>query len=257
MLSCDAEKASGAFAERALPCNAPETHCDVGEPRTLPASAVSGKIRAGMSADEPCTIHVVDDDERFRTAVARLLRVSGYEVATYASASAFLDAAPGGHGCLLLDLQLPDLNGLELQQELAHRSATMPIVFLTGRGDIRTSVHAMQAGAEDFLTKPVVEADLLAAIERALARDRARRAEAGRLEELRARYAKLTPPERRVMTFVISGHLNKQIAYRFGRNERTIKAHRARVMEKMQAESTADLVRMAGLLGIPVQPPDA
>lgn len=210
-----------------------------------------------MSFDEPGTVHVVDDDEHLRTALVRLLRVSGYEVVAYPSAGAVLDAAPGGHGCLLLDLHLPDLSGLELQQELAQRNVTMPVVFLTGRGDIRASVHAMQAGAEDFLTKPVVESELLAAIERALARDRAQRAEAGRIEELRARYATLSSPERNVMTYVISGHLNKQIAYRFGRAERTIKAHRARVMEKMEAESTADLVRMAGLLGIPVQPPDA
>jgi len=203
------------------------------------------------------TVHVVEDDEGFRSALTRLLRASGYAVAAYPSAGALLEAALGGPGCLLLDLQLPDLGGIELQAELAQRRVTLPVVFLTGRGDVPTSVRAMHAGAEDFLTKPVDEAELLAAIERALARDRTQRAELSHLDDLRARYASLTPTERAVMAYVISGHLNKQIAYRFERSERTIKAHRARLLDKMRAGSTAELVRMATALGIPVQPPDA
>jgi FixJ family two-component response regulator len=218
--------------------------------RTVRPSRVS-------TMEDVSTVHVVEDDEAFRSALVRLLRVSGYDVRAHASAGEFLDAAPSGPGCVLLDLHLPDLGGLELQQELARRRVTLPIVFLTGQGSVRASVHAMQAGAEDFLTKPVEQPELLAAIERALARDRAERAETSRLEDLRARYEKLTPAEREVMARVASGHLNKQIAHQFGRTERTIKGHRALVMEKMQAQSTADLVRMAGLLGIPVRPPDA
>jgi FixJ family two-component response regulator len=210
-----------------------------------------------MNTAVTSTIHVVEDDDGFRAALGRMLTIAGYHVVAYRSAQEFLDASPAGPGCLLLDLQLPDLSGIELQGQLVERHVTLPIVFLTGHGSVRTSVQAVRAGAEDFLTKPVEEPDLLAAIQRALARDLAQRESAARLDELRARYDTLSPNERRVMAGVISGHLNKQIAYQFGRDLRTIKTYRSKVLQKMQADSTADLVRMAGLLGIAIQPPDA
>lgn len=202
------------------------------------------------------TVYVVEDDEGFRTALVRMLRVTGYTVAPFSSAREFLEHGSPGPGCLLLDLQLPDLSGMEVQQQLAQSHPALPIVFLTGHGTVRSSVQAIRAGAEDFLSKPVEEPQLLAAIERALSRDRERRGADRRIEELRQRYETLTPNERRVMSGVISGHLNKQIAYQFGRDLRTIKSYRAGVMKKMGADSTADLVRMAGLLQIPIEPPE-
>ena len=205
---------------------------------------------------EMSTVHVVEDDDGFRAALVLLLRASGYAVRAHASAREFLDADPAGPGCVILDLQLPDLSGLAVQEQLAQRASPLPVVFLTGRGDVPTSVQAMRAGAEDFLTKPVEQTELLAAVERALARDGAQRAAWHARDDLRARYATLTPVERQVMSGVASGHLNKQIAYRFGRDVRTIKAHRAAVMQKMRADSIADLVRMAGELEIPIEPPE-
>jgi FixJ family two-component response regulator len=202
------------------------------------------------------TVHIVEDDEGVRAALARLLRTSCYAVCTYASARAFLEAGTLEPGCVLLDLQLPDASGLAVQEQLAGRAVPLPVVFLTGRGDVPTSVQAMRAGAEDFLTKPVEPTELLGAIERALARGRTLQAASSRREVLRARYDTLSPTEREVMALVASGHLNKQIAYRFGRNLRTIKTHRAAVMRKMLADHVADLVRMAEELGLPIEPPD-
>jgi FixJ family two-component response regulator len=185
-------------------------------------------------------IHVVDDDEDMRTGLARLLRAEGYEVRTYASAGDFLLAAPPpASGCIILDLQMPGPSGLELQQ-----AVSLPIVFLTGRGDVASSVRAMKAGAVDFLTKPVEPADLLKAIEGALERGRAAHAQRG----VQARYAALTPRERAVFEQVVAGKQNKQIARALGITERTVKMHRAQVMAKMQAGSLAELVRSADLV---------
>ncbi len=195
-------------------------------------------------------VHIVDDDESFRHSTARLLRALGYTVETYGSGDDFLARLRRGPGCLVLDVRMPGPSGLELQQVLATRGEGLPIVFLTGHGDIPMSVSAMRAGAEDFLTKPVPMAQLKDAIDRALARDAGSRASRERMLSLRARYETLTPAERRVFAMVVTGMLNKQIAYDLNRAERTVKAHRSQVMLKMQAESVADLVRMADELGI-------
>jgi len=198
-----------------------------------------------MSNAKP-TIHVVDDDASFRTAITRLLRAAGYESRCYPSAVEFLAAAPGAApGCVLLDLHMPGPSGLDLQEALAKAEHPLPVVFLTGHGDIPTSVQAMREGAEDFLTKPVKKETLLPAIERALARDTRERAARAQQHEWQARYDTLTPREREVMALVVSGMLNKQIAGDLGTVERTVKAHRAQVMEKMQVTSLADLVRIA------------
>ena len=191
-------------------------------------------------------IHVVDDDEPMRTAVARLLRASGYEVRTYASAGDFLLAPPEPvPGCLLLDLQMPGPSGLELQQALQRHPMPLPVVFLTGRGDVSSSVRAMKAGAVDFLTKPVEPAELLKAVEAALARDRSARARRESIHDVQAHYASLTARERSVLDRVVAGEPNKQIARALGITERTVKMHRAQVMAKMQAGSVAELVRSA------------
>lgn len=196
------------------------------------------------------TVHVIDDDDSFRESTIRVLRAAGYAAAAYASAEDFLARVAPGPGCLLLDICMPGLSGLQLQQELESRNLPLPIVFLTGHGDVPMSVQAMKAGAEDFLLKPADIDSLLGAIDRALNRDASSRSEADRITELRSRYERLSPAERRIMSMVVGGMLNKQIANQIGRSERTVKAHRAQVMQKMQAASLADLVRMAEDLGI-------
>jgi len=195
------------------------------------------------------TVHVVDDDASLRTAVSRLLRAAGYEVHAYASAGEFLLAERAdGPGCLVLDVRMPGPSGLELQAALARMAHPLPIVFLTGHGDIPMSVRAIQAGAVDFLTKPVKRDTLLRAVEAAIARDIEGRQASARMRDLRARFETLTPREREVFTHVVAGLLNKQIAARANCSIRTVKAHRARAMQKMQAASVADLVRMAEVL---------
>jgi len=208
-------------------------------------------------SDSPPTVHVVDDDDSFRESLARLLRATGHRVEAYRSGEDFLARARPGPGCVLLDVQMPGPTGLELQRALAERNLGLPIVFLTGHGDIPMSVRAMRAGAEDFLTKPVAMPQLLDAVSRALARDAAGREAQEHLAQLRARYETLTPAERRIFAMVVTGMLNKQIAYDLGRAERTVKAHRSQVMLKMKADSVADLVRMADELGISAQTPPA
>jgi len=191
-------------------------------------------------------VHVVDDDASMRTSLARLLRVAGHEVTVYGSAEELLAAAgPSWCGCLLLDLRLPGLSGLELQEHLATRHCHVPIVFLTAHGDVSESVRAMKRGAVDFLQKPVVADELLAAVAAALARDAEARRQRDDLASLDARVATLTDREREVWLLVVRGHLNKQIAFDLGIVERTVKLHRSRAMEKLQAHSTADLVRFA------------
>jgi FixJ family two-component response regulator len=196
-------------------------------------------------------IHIVDDDLSFRTAVSRLLRAAKYEVRGYASASEFLDSdSCAGPGCILLDLRMPGVSGLDLQQSLARLEERLPIIFLTGQGDIPASVSAMKAGAVDFLTKPVQRETLLSAVQNALAIDAKERAARAALRELQNRYEDLTAREREVLVHVVSGKLNKQIAFDLGTAERTIKAHRASIMEKLCVQSVADLVRIAQELGI-------
>lgn len=190
------------------------------------------------------TVHIVDDDNSFRIALARLLRAVGYNVQEYASAGAFLVAQRElESGCVLLDIRMPGPSGLELQDALARSEQKLPVIFLTGHGDIPTTVRAMKAGAVDFLTKPVNREALLAAVEAAIAQDAKARAMRETLRELHARYETLTPRERQVLGGVISGHPNKQIAAELGTAERTIKAHRAQVMDKMRVSSLAELVQ--------------
>ena len=203
-----------------------------------------------MSDPSPL-IHIVDDDAAYRAAVARLLEASGYRVALYASAAQLLEAAPPTEaGCILLDIQMEGLTGLELQERLAAAGSRLPIVFLTGHADVPSSVRAIKAGAEDFLSKPATKDVLLAAVQRALARFHATAENAEKIEALRARLAKLTPREREVFDLVVRGKLNKQIAHQLGTSERTIKAHRHAIMQKLQLQSVAQLVLLAERGGV-------
>lgn len=200
----------------------------------------------------PGLVHIVDDDASFRTAIERRLRLAGYEVATYPSAQNLLDCMPseGELSCILLDVRIPGLSGPELQARLSEIGSTVPIVFLTGYADVPTTVQAIKAGADDFLIKPISSEDLLGAIERALAHHQAVRSQRSKLDDARAHIARLTPREREVFDLVIRGKTNKQVANVLGATERTIKAHRHRVMEKMQVQSLAELVSLAERTGI-------
>lgn len=196
-------------------------------------------------------IHVVDDDASLRGALSRLLGASGFMVATYDCAASFLAAPPSDTpGCILLDMNMPGLSGLQLQQYLLEVHSPLPIVFLTGEGDIAMSVKAIKAGAEDFLSKPVASADLFNAIERAVLRYEQAARQQGDLRLLAQRVQSLTPREHEVFSLVIQGQLNKQIAYQLGNTERTVKEHRRSVMEKMHVDSLAELVLAATRLGL-------
>jgi len=203
----------------------------------------------------PLVVHVVDDDASLRPALAGLLRASGYEVRTYASAGEFLlDDTAAMTGCVLLDLRLEGPSGLDLQAALVRRGCTIPIVFMTAHGDIAASVRAMKAGAVDFLEKPVQRGPLLAAIGAALAREAAQTATAGRLADLRQRYASLSARERQVLEGIVAGKLNKQIAHEMGVAERTVKTHRAHLMAKLEADSAAMLGRIVEQLQLAAPP---
>ena len=199
----------------------------------------------------PSFVYIVDDDASFRNAMERRLKYAGYEVAAYASAEHLLDRLPDDSvlGCILLDVRIPGLSGLELQGRLSELGSTMPIIFLPGQPDIPVTVQAIKAGAEDFLIKPITSDVLLAAIERAITRHDVSKKVQSELKLLRALVATLTPRERQVYDLVVRGKMNKRIALELGTKERTIKAHRQRVMEKLDARSLPALVLIAERLG--------
>ena len=196
-------------------------------------------------------VFVVDDDASVRKSLSRLASAAGYRVQAYASPREFLARRPEpGPSCLVLDVRMPGVTGLDLQQTLASAVHEIPIIFITGHGDIPTTVKAMKAGAVDFLSKPFAGKDLLDAIQRAVAKDTRDLGAEARDDEVRSRVKRLTPRERQVLALVVTGMLNKQIASELGIGEKTVKVHRARVMEKMQAGSVAALVRLADAVGI-------
>jgi FixJ family two-component response regulator len=204
-----------------------------------------------MTSPSGPTVFVVDDYAPGRRSISRLVRATGFVVAAFASAEEFLARYdPQAPGCLVLDLAMPQVSGLELQNILTEKGSPLPIIFLSAHGDIAKSVQAMKRGARDFLTKPVNDEDLLAAVRIAIEKDAALRREQAELSEIRGRLATLTPREREVLEYVVAGRLNKQIASDLGTVEQTVKVHRAHVMQKMRVQSVAELVRLTQRCGI-------
>jgi FixJ family two-component response regulator len=208
-------------------------------------------LDSGAAANDDAIVFVVDDDASVRRSTERLVRGLGFGIQTFASAREFLESARIERpACLVLDVHMPGLSGLDLQRELAQRGVEIPIVFLTGHGDIPMTVKAMKAGAVEFLTKPVKSRDLLVAIRGGIERGRVSHQAGRAIATLRERYGRLTPREREVLPLVVAGLLNKQIAGELAASERTVKFHRAHIMKKMEAGSLADLVRIAQRLGV-------
>jgi FixJ family two-component response regulator len=204
-----------------------------------------------MRAEQP-VVFVVDDDESMRRSLETLLRSVGHDVHLFSSAHEFMHTErPDAPSCLVLDVRLPGMSGITFQQELAKAGVVVPVIFITGHGDVPMTVRAMKAGAVEFLTKPFDDQVLLDAIHTAIERDRTRRHDGAKLAELQARYRGLTERERQVMRFVVAGRVNKQIAAELGLSLVTVKVHRGQVMRKMLARSVAELVRMADRLGVP------
>jgi len=205
-----------------------------------------------MTEDTNSTIYVVDDDASVLKSIRRLLESTGHEVKTFESAREFLESTLGfdGPACLVLDVMMPEMSGLDLQKELISRAYTMPIIFITALHDIPSSVSAMKKGAVDFLTKPFEERNLLDAIRTALNKDLKKRTERDEIEGIRQRLALLTPREYEILSYVIPGWLNKQIAFNLDISERTVKAHRSQIMHKMSVDSLAELVRLSERAGI-------
>ena len=201
--------------------------------------------------EKKAVVYVVDDDPSVRKALERLLRSADYDAMTFASAAEFLDfACPDTAGCLILDIKMPELSGLELQDRLSEKDFSLPIIFITGHGTVPASVRAFKAGAMDFLQKPFNDMELLDAVSRAIEKHRRLRREQNEIKALRTKMETLTPREQEVFCLVVSGLLNKQVAFDLGITEKTVKVHRARVMQKMGAQSLADLVRFAEKLGL-------
>ena len=200
-------------------------------------------------------VFLIDDEPSVLKALARVIGATGFRTASFSSPQSFLEQyEPAARGCIVLDVSMPGFTGLELQQALIEKNCSLPIVFLTARGDIPTSVRAMKHGAVDFLTKPVDDNDLIAAVDRALDREATDHVRRAQITELQMRFSTLTSREQEVLGHVIAGRLNKQIAAVLGTTEKTVKVHRARVMEKMQAQSLAELVRLSGTAGISPTP---
>ena len=219
-----------------------------------PMASAAPRHKDGLQPITGGRVFIVDDDASVRKSLERLLTSVGYRVQTFESARDFLgrpQTSEGGPQCLILDIRMPGVSGLDLQTSLRSSGATIPIIFSTGFGDVSSSVRAMKIGAVDFLTKPIDEEELLAAVERGLTLDAEMRRVDAVMTVLTTRQGRLTPRENQVFALVVTGMLNKQIAGRLGTCERTIKVHRARIMKKMEAGSVADLVRMADRLGLP------